>query len=172
MDCFRKNIARLNWQQLVFLRFENLAATNPLLVFSTRKVLPFIQKDCGPTVTTQKSLVIYEFSCLCDARYPLGRTYPRLGDRIKHNDTSLQNSSAQFSAKRATIPRVQTTHLASPSTRFCHRTSRQPELNCAENYSVGCFQITGKAKYCICSVLGVLQSTLSTPKPKGQFCSV
>ncbi len=48
----------------------------PILVLSS------IQKDCVPT--TQKSLVIYEFSCRCAASY-VGRTSQRLGDRVKQH---------------------------------------------------------------------------------------
>ncbi len=64
-------------------------AANPRLIFRTQKVLPSIQKDCMPT--TQKSLVVYECSCECDARY-IGCTSQRLADRVKqHVPTNIRN---------------------------------------------------------------------------------
>ena len=55
-------------------------ALNPPFVYSTRRALPSIQKDCVPT--NQKSSIIYEFMFQCDSGY-IGRTTQRLGDRIK-----------------------------------------------------------------------------------------
>ena len=40
-------------------------------------MLPSAQKDCVPT--TQKSCLVYEFSCRCEVRY-VGRTTQRLAD--------------------------------------------------------------------------------------------
>ena len=61
------------------------------MVYNTRVILPSIQKDCVPT--HQKSLVVYEFSCRCEARY-VGRTTQRLEDRIKqHVPTSIRKKT-------------------------------------------------------------------------------
>ena len=47
------------------------------------------KKDSVPT--TQKSCVVYEFLCQCEARYA-GRTTQRLADRIIHVPSSIINS--------------------------------------------------------------------------------
>ena len=52
----------------------------PRVIYNTRVMLPSAKKDSVPT--TQKSCVVYEFSCRCEARY-VGRTTQRLADRIK-----------------------------------------------------------------------------------------
>ena len=56
-------------------------AVKPRVVYSTRVMLPSAKKDSVPT--TQKSCVLYEFSCRCEARY-VGRTTQRLADRINN----------------------------------------------------------------------------------------
>ena len=66
-------------------------AVKPRVVYSTRVMLPSAKKDSVPT--TEKSCVIYEFSCRCEARY-VGRTTQRLADRIKqHVPTSIRKKS-------------------------------------------------------------------------------
>ena len=61
------------------------------MVYSTRAMLPSVKKDIVPT--TQKSCVVYEFSCRCEARY-IGRTTQRLADRIRqHVPTSIRKKS-------------------------------------------------------------------------------
>ena len=42
-------------------------AVKPRAVYNTRVMLPSAKKDSIPT--TQKSCVVYEFSCRCEARY-------------------------------------------------------------------------------------------------------
>ena len=60
----------------------------PRVVYNTRVMLPSAKKDC--VRTTQKSCVVDEFSCLCEARY-VGRNTQRLADRIKqHFPTSVR----------------------------------------------------------------------------------
>ena len=52
---------------------------------------PSAKKDSVPT--TQKSCVVYEFSCRCEARY-LGCTTQRLADRInQHGPTSIRKNN-------------------------------------------------------------------------------
>ena len=88
---------KIPWIGDVSLKYENqikkainfcFYTVNPRVVYKTRVILPSIQKDCVPT--HQKSLVVYEFSCRCEARY-VGRTTQRLEDRIKqHVSTSIR----------------------------------------------------------------------------------
>ena len=61
------------------------------MVYNIRAMLPSAKKDCVPT--TQKSCVVYEFSCRCEARY-VGCTTQRLADRIKqHVPMSIRKKS-------------------------------------------------------------------------------
>ncbi len=183
-DCFRKKIAsfsadkkygpqkcpvylKMPWIGNVSLRFESqikkaitkcFAAANPRLVFGTRKVLPSIQKDCVPT--TQKSLVIYEFSCRCDARY-VGRTSQRLGDRIKqHVPTNIRLHNFR---QREQPPRGS---KQQPSLKHDSAIGQHLLDNpiCAENYSEDFFRIIGKARSLF--HLGVLESVyIKTKRP-------
>jgi len=50
------------------------------VAYNTRVMLPSAKKDC--ILTSQKSFVVYAFSCQCEARY-LGRTTQRLAVRLK-----------------------------------------------------------------------------------------
>ena len=84
---------KLPWIGNSSLRFESLRffAVNPRVVYSTKKALPSIQKDCVPA--TQKSSVVYEFTCQCDSGY-VGRTTQRLEDRIKqHVPSNIRNKT-------------------------------------------------------------------------------
>ena len=54
------------------------------MVYNTRVMLSSAKKDSVPT--TQKSCVVYEFSCRCEARY-VGRTTQRLADIRKKSST-------------------------------------------------------------------------------------
>ena len=63
----------------------------PCAVYNTGVMLPSANKDSVPT--TQKSCVVYEFSCRCEAQY-VGRTAQRLADRInQHGPTSIRTKS-------------------------------------------------------------------------------
>ena len=82
---------KLPWIGDSSLRFESqikqaisncFFAVNPRVVCSTKKALPSIQKDCVPA--TQKSSVVYEFTCQCDSGY-VGHTTQRLEDRIEQH---------------------------------------------------------------------------------------
>ena len=89
---------KLPWIGDISLRFESqikqaiancFFAVNPLVVYSTKKALPSIQKDCVPA--TQKSPVVYEFTCQCDSGYVRGTTQ-RLEDRTKqHVPSNIRN---------------------------------------------------------------------------------
>ena len=64
----------------------------PLVVYSTNELLSTTNKDVLPA--SQKSNVIYQFSCHCDSRY-VGRTSQRLQDRIKqHIPKSIHSCSS------------------------------------------------------------------------------
>ena len=66
-------------------------AVNPRVDYSTKKAVPSIQKDCIPA--TQKSSVVYKFTCQCDSGY-VGRTTQRLEDRIKqHVPSNIRNKT-------------------------------------------------------------------------------
>ena len=66
-------------------------AVNPCLVNSTRVMHPYAKKDSVPT--TQKSWVVYEFLCRCEARH-VGRATERLADRINQIfPTSIRKKS-------------------------------------------------------------------------------
>ena len=66
-------------------------AVKPRVVCSTRVMLPSAKKDSVPI--TQKSCIVYEFSCRCEAQY-VGLTTQRLADRIKqHIPTSIKKKS-------------------------------------------------------------------------------
>ena len=63
----------------------------PRAVYNTRAMLPSTKKDSVPT--TQKSCVVYGFSCRCEARY-VGCTTQRLADRTKqHVPTSTRTKN-------------------------------------------------------------------------------
>ena len=91
---------KIPWIGDIFLRYQNqikkainfcFHTVNPRVVYNTRVILPSIQKDCVPT--HQKSLVVYELSCRCEAQY-VGRTTQRLEDRIKqHVPTSIRKKT-------------------------------------------------------------------------------
>ena len=92
---------KVPWIGNVSSKFENqinkaitscFYAVKPRVVYTTRVMLPSAKKDSVPT--TQKSCVVYEFSCRCEARY-VGRTTQRLADRIKqHVPTSIRKKSS------------------------------------------------------------------------------
>ena len=67
---------KLPWIGNVSSKFENqinkaitscFYAVKPRVVYNTRVMLPSAKKDSVPT--TQKSCVVYELSCRCEARY-------------------------------------------------------------------------------------------------------
>ena len=67
---------KLPWIGNASSRFENQSnkaitssvyAAKPRVVYNTTVMLPSAKKDSGPT--TQKSCVVYEFPCRCEARY-------------------------------------------------------------------------------------------------------
>ena len=141
---------KLPWIGNVSSKFENqinkaitscFFAVKPRVVYNTRVMLPSAKKDSVPT--TQKSCVVYEFSCRCEARY-VGHTTQRLADRIKqHVPTSI---SSKINCESAIGQ-----HLIS-----------NPE--CPKTYTDDNFRIIGQARSS--SPLGVLESvSIKTQNP-------
>ena len=61
------------------------------VVYNTRVILPSPKGD--GVSTSQKSCVVHEFSCRCEARY-VGRTTQRLADRMQqHISMSIRKKS-------------------------------------------------------------------------------
>ena len=121
------------------------------MVYNTRVILPSIHKDCVPT--QQKSLVVYEFSCRCEARY-VGRTTQRLEYRIKqHVPTSIRKKTH---IKREQPPRGCKTRNAQNK---CDSAIGQHLLEnpeCAKMYNDDKFRIIRQARSSF--HLGVLES--------------
>ncbi len=116
------------------------ATVSPRLVFSSKKIIPSIRKDSVPT--TQNSLVVYKYSCWCDARY-IGRTSQRLCDRVKQHVLS--------STRKKTVPqREQPSPASKPKSSLKHDSAIGQHLldnpECAKAYSENCFRIIGRAR--------------------------
>ena len=148
---------------IVELGFEpnlnNSAERNICVVYSTRVMLPSAKKDSIPT--TQKSCVVYELACQCEARY-IGRTTQRLADRIKqHVPMNIR--------KKSNTVREQPTHLCknNNSRINCESAIGQHLLTnpeCAKTYTDDNFRIIGQAR--LSFHLSVLESVyIKTQNP-------
>ena len=92
---------KLPWIGNVSSKFENqinkaitfrFYPVKPHVAYNTKVMLPSAKKDSIPT--TQKSCVVYQFSCRCEARN-VGSTTQRLADRIKqHVPMSIRKKSS------------------------------------------------------------------------------
>ena len=69
-------------EQIKHMIWNTYLAVQPRVIFTSRRLLPSVNKDVLPT--SQISNVINEFKCRCEALY-VGRTAQRLADRIKHH---------------------------------------------------------------------------------------
>ena len=159
---------KLPWIGNSSLRFESqikqaitncFFAVNQRVVYSTKKALPSIQKDCVPA--TQKSSVVYESTCQCDSCY-VGCTTQRLEDKIKqHVPSNIRNKTHP---KREQPPLSCKTKITNKT---CDSAIRQHLLenpDCAKNYNCDMFRIIGKARSSF--HLAVLESIyISTKKP-------
>ena len=134
-------------------------AVNPRIVYSTRRALPSIQKDCVPT--KQKSSVIYEFTCQCDSGY-VGRTTQRLGDRIKqHVPSNIRNKTAPQREQPPRSCRSRNTVKTSDSAIGQHLLDNP---DCEKLYNDDMFRIIGRARSSF--HLAVLESIyIKTKKP-------
>ena len=114
-------------------------------------MLPSAKKDSVPT--TQKSCVVYEFSCRCEARY-VGRTTQRLADRIKqHVPTSIRKKGSTVREQPPCISKNISSKINWESAIGQHLITN-PE--CAKTYSDDKFRIIGQARSSF--HLGVLES--------------
>ena len=155
-----KTFGQFPWIGNVSSKFENqinkaitscFYAVKPRVVYNTRVMLPSAKNDSVPT--TQKSCVVYEFSCRCEARY-VGHTSQRLADRIKqHVPTSIRKKS---STVREQSPRM-CKNICSKIT--CESAIGQHLItnpDCAKTYTDDNFWIIGQARSSF--HLGVLES--------------
>ena len=116
-------------------------AVKPSVVYNTRVMLPSAKKDCVPT--TQKSCVVYEFSCRCEARY-VRCTTQRLADRIKrHVPTSIRKKSYAAREQPPRICKNSKSKINSESAIVQHLIAN-PE--CAKTYTDENFRIIGQAR--------------------------
>ena len=101
--------------------------------------------------TTQKSCVVYEFSCRCEAPY-VGRTTQRLADRIKqHVPTSIRMKNTIIRELPLRMCKNSNSKMKNDSVIGQHLI-KNPE--CAKTYSDGNFRIMGQARSsCHLSVL-------------------
>ena len=113
----------------------------PRAVYNTRVMLPSAKKDSVPT--TQKSCVVYEFSCRCEARY-VGRTAQRLADRIKqHVPTSIRTKNTTIREQPSRMCKNSNSKMKCDSALGQHLINN-PE--CAKTYSDDNFRIIGQAR--------------------------
>ena len=141
---------KLPWIGNVSSKFENQIskaitscsyAVKPRAVYNTRVMLPSAKKDSVPT--TQKSCVVYEFSCRCEARY-VGRTTQRLADRIKqHVPTSIRTKNTTTREQPPRMCKNSISKMKSDSAIGQHLITN-PE--CAKTYTDDSFRIIGQAR--------------------------
>ena len=113
----------------------------PRAVYNTRVMLPSAKKDSVPT--TQKSCVVYEFSCRCEARY-VGRTTQRLADRIKqHVPTSIRTKNTITGKQPPRMCKNSNSKMKSDLAIGQHLIT-DPE--CAKTYTDNNFGIIGQAR--------------------------
>ena len=159
---------KLPWIGNVSSKFENqinkaitscFYAVKPRAVYNTRVMLPSAKKDSVPT--TQKSCVVYEFSCRCEARY-VGRTTQRLADRIKqHVPTSIRTKNTTTREQPPRTCKNSNSKMKSDSAIGQHLLTN-PE--CAKTYTDDNFRIIGQARSSF--HLGVLESVyIKTQNP-------
>ena len=141
---------KLPWVGNVSSKFENQIsnaitscyyAVKPRVVYSTRVMLPSTKKDCVPT--TQKSCVVYEFPCQCEARY-VGCTTQRLADIIKqHVAMSIRRKSNTI---REQPPRRCKKNISKINCESAIRQHLIANSECAKTYTDDNFRIIGQAR--------------------------
>ena len=113
----------------------------PRVVYNTGVLLPSAKKDCVPT--TQKSCVVYEFSCRCEARY-VGRTTQRLTDRIKqHVPKRIRKKS---NTAREQPPRICKNNKSKINCESAIGQHLITNPECAKTYTDDNFRIIGQAR--------------------------
>ena len=114
-------------------------------------MVPSAKKDSVPT--TQKSCVVYEFSCRCEARY-VERTTQRLGDRIKqHVPTSIRKKNSTLREQRPRMCKNISSKINCESAIGQHLITN-PE--CAKTYTDDKCRINGQTRSSF--HLGILES--------------
>ena len=99
------------------------------------------RKDSVPT--TQKSCVVHEFSCRCEARH-VGRTTQKLADRIKqHVPTSIKKKSNTVREQPPRLCKNNNSKINCESAIGQHLLTN-PE--CAKTYTDDHFRIIGQAR--------------------------
>ena len=104
-------------------------------------MLPSAKKDC--VLTTQKSCVVYEFSCRCEARY-VGCTSQKLANRIKEDvPKSIRKKSNTVREQPPCICKNNNSKIN------CESAIRQQlftNSECAKIYTDDIFRIIGQAR--------------------------
>ena len=118
---------------------------NPALFSKRAKFFPqFIRMLCPP-LTTQQSLVVYQYVCRCDCRY-VGRTSLRLQERItQHIPKSIRNKEKPTKV----LPRRNCKTKTPPNQLECDSAIGLHLLqnpNCAAHYHDRQFSILTKAR--------------------------
>ena len=131
-------------------------AVKPCVIYNTKVMLPYAKKDSVPT--TQKSCVVYEFSCLCEALY-VGCTMRRLADRIKqHVPISIRTKNTTTREQPRRMCKNSNSKMKSDSA-IGQDLISNPE--CAKTYIDDNFRIIGQAKsFFLLSILNQFISRL------------
>ena len=104
-------------------------------------MLPSAKKDIVPI--TQKICVVYEFLCLCEARY-VGRTTQRLAERIKqHVPTSIRKKSNSVREQTPLLCKNNNAKIDCGSAIGQHLIKN---LECSKTYTGDNFRIIGQAR--------------------------
>ena len=116
-------------------------AVKPRVVYNTKVMLPSAKNDNVPT--TQKSCVVYEFPCRCEAQY-IGDTAQRLEGRTKqHVHMRIRTKSPIIREQPPHMCRNSNFKMTSDSS-IGHLLIKNPE--CLKTYSDDNFQIIGQAR--------------------------
>ena len=111
------------------------------MVYNTKIMLPSAKTDSVPT--TQKSCVVYELSCRCEARY-VGRTTERLAGRIKqYVPTSIRKKNIAIREQPPRMCKNSNSKMKSDSAIGQHLI-KNPE--CAKTYSDDNFRVIEQAR--------------------------
>ncbi len=95
------------WKQIKTDITKFYATVSPRLVSSSKKIIPSIRKDSVPT--TQNSLVVYEYSCRCDANFTEMILKLQIWKAIKNRRLSKIN-------RLAAVEQIHKTHSSSEKT--------------------------------------------------------
>ena len=106
-------------------------SVNPRIITTSKPILPPSTKDVLPT--TQRSDLIYLFTCCCDSKY-VGRTSQRLESRIRqHVPLNIKKLLGNTSSKSLSHSSAIAEHLLN-------------SVECGKRYNDDMFQIIGRGK--------------------------